>query len=214
MNTAVKVISHEVYLKHLEFKLEKIREISKISEEEALALCCCYIEAIGSKRYELANQGIERAARYSKSAAFTDTLVNFSGYDFWDKIHPVALLGCLPKIFDKNYDEYVVKLSEIGDSVRDADFIRDHVEKLFLNSKQREWFANHTHKGSIGSLAYSKVRCEIVHNISHEPIAFLAPHNELKLPDIDYELMENSLANIIKNLKQLSIEHKKLWWEF
>ncbi|NBI54689.1 hypothetical protein [Photobacterium alginatilyticum] len=213
MNTAEKVISHEVYLKHLELKLEKIREISKISEEEALALCCCYIEAIGSKRYELANQG-KRGGRYSKTAAFTDTLVNFSGYDFWDKIHPIALLGYLPEIFDKNYDEYVVELNEIGDSVREPDFVRAHIEKLYLNSEQRKWVKKHIRKASIASLAYSKVRCEIVHNISHQPISFLASHNVNKLPDIDFKLMDSCLTNIIDNLRQLSIEHKKVWWEF
>ncbi|KAB0462028.1 hypothetical protein [Vibrio kanaloae] len=215
MNTVVKIISHKVYLEHLELKLAKIREIAQTSEEEALALCCCYIEAIGSRRFQLSGDGAESKTRYSKAEAFTDTLVKFSGYEFWDKIHPVGLLGCLPsKSFSRNYDAYVVKLTEIGESVREPEFVREQVKELHLNFNQRKWFEDHIHKGSIGSIAYSKVRSEIVHNISHEPFTFTAMYNDVKLPDLDYELMESCLSNVLDNLKQLSEENNKFWWEF
>ncbi|EJE8156859.1 hypothetical protein M5103_004617 [Vibrio alginolyticus] len=216
MSSVVEILSHEVYLKHLELKLSNIQDISKVSEEEALVLCCCYIEAIGSKKHQL-SEPVEgerkRTQRYSKSAAFTDTLVKYSGYDFWDKVHPIALVDLLPPIFDSNYEDYLYRLAEIGDAIREAEFVVEHVEDLFVNTKQREWFKNHIHKGSLGSIAYSRVRSEIVHNVSHEPFSFLATWQGEAIPDIDYKLMEGCLTNVIRNLRKLSIEQNKLWWE-
>ncbi|ELE8118399.1 hypothetical protein RB980_000990 [Vibrio fluvialis] len=216
MSSVVEVLSHEVYLKHLEIKLANIRDISKVSEEEALVLCCCYIEAIGSKKHQLSEPfdgGRKRKRQYSKSAAFTDTLVKYSGYDYWDKVHPIALVDLLPPIFDSNFEDYLHRLAEIGDVIRDAEFVIEHVKDLFVNAKQREWFENHIHKGNLGSIAYSKVRSEIVHNVSHEPFSFSATWQGEVIPDIDYKLMEQCLTNIIGNLRKLSINQKALWWE-
>ncbi|EJL6784201.1 hypothetical protein NMR91_003094 [Vibrio alginolyticus] len=216
MSSVVEILSHEVYLKHLELKLAIIRDISKVSEEEALVLCCCYIEAIGSKKHQLSEPvdgERKRTQRYSKSAAFTDTLVKYSGYDFWDKVHPIALVEVLPPIFDDNYEDYLYRLAEIGGAIREAEFVIEHVKDLFTNARQRDWFEKHIHKGSLGNIAYSRVRSEIVHNVSHESFSFLATWKGEAIPDIDYTLMEECLTNIVGNLRKLSIEHKKLWWE-
>jgi hypothetical protein len=206
----------KLYFTHIEGKLEKIRDISKISEEEALMLCCCHIEALGARQYreiEYVNPPRKALANYSKSAVFTEILVRYSSYDFWDKIHPIGLLGLMPKIFNNNYQDYVIALSEIGYELREKEFVIDHVKNLFENSVQKEWFNKHIHKGTIGNIAYSKVRSEIVHNISHQPITFLAKWQGKDLPDIDFILMERCLSNIIDQLKAVSFHTGTFWWE-
>lgn len=206
----------EVYFLHLEDKLEKIKEISKISEEDALMLCCCTIETLGARKYQeidYIDPPRKALANYSKSAAFTEILTQYSGYTFWDKIHPIGLLEFMPKIFNNNYQDYMVALSEIGYELREKEFVIEYVKDLFENSKQKEWFEKHSHKGTVGNIAYSKVRSEIVHNISHEPITFLAKWKNEALPDIDFPLMEKCLSTIIEGLKADSYKLETFWWE-
>lgn len=206
----------KLYFNHLDNKLEKIREISKISEEESLMLCCCYTEALGVRQYQAIDyiDPPRKAIPYfSKSAAFTEILAQLSGYDFWDKIHPLGLLDYMPKMFNNAYQEYMIALNEIGYELREKEFIIEHVYKLFENKNQKDWFETHIHKGTIGNLTYSKVRSEIVHNITHEPIKYLATWKGCQLPEINYELMENCLSNIIVNLKSVSLEKNTFWWE-
>lgn len=206
----------EAYFKHLESKLETIRAISEISEEEALMLCCCHLEALGARQYqevEYTDPPRKAILNYSKSAAFTKVLAEHSRYSFWDKIHPIGLLSYLPKLFDPDMQDYMIALGEIGYELREEDFVIKAVSHLFRNSKQREWFENHCHKGSLGNIAYSKVRSEIVHNITHQPISFDAKWQGERLPDIEYSLMIECLENVISSLKASSLETRRFWWE-
>ena len=206
----------DAYFRHLESKLRTIQAISEVSEEEALMLCCCHLEALGARQYqeiEYTDPPRKAIPNYSKSAAFTKILAEHSGYGFWDKIHPLGLLSYLPRMFDPNIQDYMVALGEIGYELREEGFVVQSVLGLCRNSKQREWFKKHSHKGSVGFIAYSRVRSEIVHNITHQPICFEARWQGEKIPDIDYHLMVECLGNVIGGLKNISFETRKFWWE-
>lgn len=211
-----RIILIEAYFKHLESKLEIIRAIAEISEEQALMLCCCHLEALGARQYQEAkytDPPRKAIPNYSKSAAFTRVLAEHSGYGFWNKIHPIGLLSYLPKIFDPDMRDYRIALVEIGYELREEDFVTEAILHFFRNSKQREWFENHCHKGNLGNIAYSKVRSEIVHNITHQPISFAAKWQGERLPDIDYGLMIECLENVISSLKAISLETRRFWWK-
>ncbi|MBL4868280.1 MAG: hypothetical protein JKY67_18090 [Pseudomonadales bacterium] len=137
------------YFAHLDQKIQTLTEISNVSEEESLTLACCYIEALGVRQYqevEFTNPPRKAIPYFSKAVAFTEVLENYSGYEFWDKINPIGLLDFMPKIFNNNFQDYMIALTEIGGEVRETQVVLNRVKDIHDNNKQSEWFERNTHK--------------------------------------------------------------------
>mgnify|MGYP006948914139 CR=1 FL=1 len=200
----------------MEEKLSNAQKLSKHYPEEALLLCCCYIEAIGVRQYREIDYVVpprKQILNFSKSKAFTEILTKYSGITFWDKIHPIGLLEYLPKSFNNNYQGFMLVLQRIGSELRESEYVIGQMKTEIENREQLEWLEKHIHKGSIGNIAYTKVRSELVHNITHQQISFRATWEGKRIPDIDFLLMHKCLKSIIHKLKNKSLEENTFWWE-
>ncbi len=123
--------------------------------DEALLLCCCYIEALGNNRYD--SKG--RHENFVK-------ILKECGDDIFGHIHPMHLI-------DKFKDPQNKCLNKIGEKL---ETISMHPEKRLLSEEEVLKFVNpilspeevaklerHLWRGTFASIAYEFIRSELVH---------------------------------------------------
>jgi hypothetical protein len=208
----------ELYFASLRGKHSNVVKIAEIGNEESLALSCCLIEALATRKYD--NNSELHANRkclrnFSKARAFTEMLQEYSGFDFWKQIFSEAILSYLPdKLFTPNdYEELYYLVLSMERRLYSEDELRPIFVRSAKNRKQAEWFENYICKASMGSLIYSNVRSKLVHDVSHDVFVTEYKWNDQSIPEINSSFMAGCVLNIINNLEEISMESLTFWWE-
>lgn len=175
-------------------------------KDEALMLCCCYIEALGSRQ----SQEPERKAKN-----YCSVLAEHGQNEIWSLIHPEQLKNVLTA--NGLFKDTVPALQPLIDSFG-AQLVepQDALARLdtALNAQQRAWLADNIFKGSIANISYERIRSELVHDISAAPISFSeTSYKGNPVPDLNFEMLYASLCNIVKVSQERAIATNKWWFE-
>jgi hypothetical protein len=196
-----KLLIVKAYFEDLEHKIAFLDELfANNRSDEALLLCCCYIEGIANRLYSQDKDGFKNFVRLLKE---------YGGEEILWHIHPKQLRNELKRVtenisnIDKKLDS---KLETIEKVVHTEEEILDliHVEDI-LNTRELEILKNNLWRGTFAAIAYCEVRCYAVHGLSSAFVSFSdTTFKGNTTPDIDFHLLHKSLQRIFTATKELS----------
>lgn len=197
----------EAYFDDLEDRIDFLNQLNGDGRvDEALMLCCCYIEAIGSRRYHQSER---------KGKNFAKILEEGSKNDLFSMVHPSKLLQVLKnkKLFKNTIEKIEPIIIAYGKSLQTQGDILADLHSV-LAPEQGAWFEDNLFKGTISAVTYDLVRNELVHDVSAGTVTFSETTiNGNPVPDLDFKLLHPALRNVFEFVKSESIGNNKWYWE-
>jgi len=196
----------KAYFDDLEKRISFLYELCHSDHKnEALMLCCCYIEALGNRRYNSRNS----------SKNYSMILQECSGNSLFAYVHPKQLKEVLAnqKLFRGVYS----KIEPIIDGFKKRLVTQEEVlhELSPLITKQQVcWLKEYLFKVTMAYISYDRIRSELVHDISASAISFSETTlNDQPVSELDFPLLYSALRNIFQMVRDASITTNKWWWE-
>lgn len=197
----------EAYFDDLEKRIAFLKDMNEGGHrDEALMLCCCYIEALGSRQY---HESERKAKNYSR------ILEEHGGNDIFALVHPKQLNQVLAdqKLFKANLSKIESVIDGFGMELVLQEVVVDTLAPV-ITDDQASWLQDNLFKGTIAAISYELVRSELVHDISAASITF--SETTIKgnpVPDLTFELLYPALWAIFHRLKTKSLETNTWYWE-
>jgi len=197
----------KAYFDDLENRIAFLKELHKGSHiDEALMLCCCYIEALGSRHYHDSNR---------KAKNYYRILVEYSENRIFALVHPKQLKNILKdkKLFNQNIDRIEPIVDGFGKELIPQQEVICRLEPV-ATEEQMNWLNDNLFKGTMAAISYDRIRSDLVHDISTSKLTFSETTFEGKqVPDMNFRLFFSALIKIFKNLKERSLETNTWYWE-
>lgn len=197
----------KAYFDDLQSRIAFLGELYGMDRKhEALMLCCCYIEALGSRQ----SQEPERKAKN-----YCEVLAEHGQNEMWPLIHPKQLKNVLSAngLFKDTFPTLEPLIDGFGAKLIEPQDVLVHLDAA-LNEQQRAWLWDNMFKGSIANISYERIRSELVHDISAAPISFSeTSYKGNPVPDLNFEMLYASLRNIVEVSQRRAIATNKWWFE-
>ncbi len=206
MTTTDAMFYVDAYFDVIEEKIAFVEKLAQERTDEPLLLCCCYIEALGSKKYPKLKQ---------KWKQYASILFDYSENPVFSRIHPDQMFQSLSekKLFVVSKAAIKNSLQEFGDELPTQEEVTEKLTPL-LSVEQNKWLDDNIQKGTIAALSYDWVRSELVHDFSSLNIAFSKSTILGKpVPNLDFQLLHPALVKIVKQLRVESTAAGKFFWE-
>jgi hypothetical protein len=175
-------------------------------KDEALMLCCCYIEALGSRQ----SPEPERKAKN-----YCNVLGEQGKNEIWRLVHPKQLKNVLADngLFKGTLDALEPLINDFGAQLVQPEQVRANLDPA-LNEQQRLWLDNNLFKATIASISYERIRSELVHDISAASISFSeTSYKGQPVPDLNFEMLYTSLRHIVNTSQERAVATNKWWFE-
>lgn len=166
-------------------------------EDEALLLCCCYIEALGNLYFRDGGRGYN----------FYRILKDYGGEDVLMHIHPKQLWIGLRSARRKDVQEIGQKIGGALKNVKENLYTKDEALTLvahMLNKKEMKKLRDNLWRGTLAALAYMHLRNPAVHELGGTK-SFSFQGTTFK-GALDFSLLYKGMLNIFKKLREISIE--------
>jgi hypothetical protein len=171
-------------------------------ENDALLLCCCYIDGLGVSLY----WPQEGSARN-----FVRVLQEHGGEEVLWHVHPRQLI----ESFDaqRSLRSIAARLSGIlGPDDHRLRAPDELVSELggSLDSDEMRRLRDHVWRGTLAHLAYTRIRCQLVHGLGAAPL--LLSKTTLKgqpVPSLDFDILYRALRRIADAATEVSIRTNK-----
>ncbi len=198
----------EAYFDKLQERIAFLHELHAEEREcEALMLCCCYIEALGSR--ELTGLDL-------KAKNYCAILSEEGDNKIWRLIHPKQLKKVLSTngLFKEQFNTFEPVIDDYGPQLIEPQELLARLEPS-LDEKQRSWLQDNIFKGSMAMISYERIRCELVHDIDAETsISFSeTTYNGNPVPILDFEALYSSLKKIVAASQKKAVSSNKFWYE-
>ena len=199
------------YFDDLDARIETVSLINEDSHtDEALLLCCAYLDSVASLRY----RNPERSHFY-----FVKLLEEHGRDQRLGLVHPIQFLHALDKHRSKWSDEVLRKtrstlLQLVGTLYEKSDF-RSRVRTL-LSADEKEKVRENLWRGTLASIIYTNVRCELVHGIAPS----ISPHsvdlsstswNQTQVGPINFGFVHTILKSVSADLRSSSLARGELF---
>jgi hypothetical protein len=205
--TVAKANFIKAYFDDLQSRIAFLPELYEMRrKDEALMLCCCYIEALGSRQ---SRQPERKAANYCA------VLAEQGKNEIWRLIHPKQLRNVLADngLFKPSLQQLEPVINQVGNELIEPEYMRAKLDPM-LNHQQRRWVGNNLFKGTIAYISYERIRSELVHDISGGPISFSETfYKGNPVPELDFDILYASLRHIVASSQELAISRNKWWFE-
>ena len=202
-----KIFMIQAYFDDLEKRIDFLKELyNGHHADEALMLCCCYIEALGSRQYHDSNR---------KAKNYYRILVEFSGNNIFAFVHPKQLKNVLKdkKLFKPNIGQIDPIIDGFGKELIPQQEVSDRLAPV-VTEKQMNWLNDNLFKGTMAAISYDRVRSDLVHDISTSNLTFSETTFDGKpVPDMNFELLYPALMKIFDSLKEMSLKTNTWYWE-
>ena len=200
----------QAYFDDLEKRIAFLKQLYETDHrDEALMLCCCYIEALGSRKYHDSD-------RKAKAINYYKILVEYGANRLFEYIHPKQLRNILMdnKLFNNNINQIEPIIDGFGKELILQKDVFDSLSPVITQKDQLDWLKDNLYKGTMAQISYQKVRSELVHDISTANLTF----NETKIdgepvPDMNFDILYPALMSIFNRLKEISLKTNKWYWE-
>lgn len=206
-NTSSNSFFIAAYFNDLQGRVAFLEELhAKGRKSEAMLLCCCYIEALGSRQSPTPEH---------KAKNYCHILVQHGGNKLWPLVHPSQIKSVLSTngLFGNVIAALVPVIDSLGRQLLDPNDLCALLDG-FLNEQQRSWLLENIFKGSMAYISYKDIRSELVHGISAAPISFSqTQYKGHPVPKINFSLLYASLNNIVNTLACNANISGKWWWE-
>lgn len=191
----------EAYFDDLRRRVEFLPKLHATGyENEALLLCCCYIEGLGSSLYWPDEASARNFVRVLEKQGSEEML--------WH-IHPRQLLSALevrmPKLYQRISDRLAAAFATGQDALRTKEEVITLVNDR-LTVEEMQQLKGHLWRGTLASLVYSNIRSPLVHGLSASPI--LLSRTTLRgqqVPVLDFALLYPQLSEILERVRELSV---------
>ncbi len=197
----------QAYFDDLEKRIAFLKELYEGNHsDEALLLCCCYIEALGSRQYDDPNR---------KAKNYYRILEEFSGNNLFTLIHPKQLRNVLKDkpLFKPNITQIDKIIDGFGKELILQKVVSDSLSPV-ITVNQLNWLNDNLFKGTMAAISYEGVRSELVHDISAPNLIFTEATIEGKpVPDMNFDVLYPALMNIFDSLKEISLKTNRWYWE-
>jgi hypothetical protein len=197
----------QAYYDDLEKRIAFLKELYNGNHtDEALMLCCCYIEALGNRQYNNLNKNAKNYYRI---------LVEFSGNNIFALVHPKQLKNVLEdkKLFRANIDQIAPIVDGFGKELIPRQEVFDSLAPV-VTEDQMNWLNDNVFKGTMAAISYDRVRSDLVHAISTSKLTFSETTFDGKpVPDMNFELLYPALMKIFDRLKEMSLKTNTWYWE-
>lgn len=197
----------QAYFDDLEKRITFLKELYDGNHtDEALMLCCCYIEALGSRQY---NENGKAKKNYCK------ILFAFSGNNIFALVHPKQLKNVLAAkpLFKTHINQINPIVDRFGKELIPHQDVIDCLTPV-ITEEQKDWLHANFFKGTMAAISYEKVRSDLVHDISTLNLTFSETTIDGKtVPDMNFELLYPALMKIFNNLKEISLTANTWYWE-
>ena len=197
----------KAYFDDLQSRIAFLGELYGMGRKnEALMLCSCYIEALGSRQ----SQEPERKAKN-----YCRVLAEHGNNEIWQLIHPKQLKNVLSAngLFKDTFSALEPLIDKFGAQLIDPEELQAQLDPG-LNAQQRAWLNDNLFKGSIANISYERIRSELVHDISAAPISFSeTSYKGNQVPDLNFKMLYNSLRNLVEVSQERAISTNKWWFE-
>jgi len=207
MNYKDKAFMIQAYFDDLEKRVAFLQELYDSDHtDEALMLCCCYIEALGSRKYHDSGR---------KAKNYYRILEKYGGNVLFSLIHPKQLRNVLgsKKLFKQNITQIDPIIDNFGKELVLQKVVSDQLSPV-INEDQVNWLNDNLFKGTMAAISYERVRSDLVHDISTSNLTFDETTWEgNSVPDMNFGLLYPALLNIFQNLKESSLKSNKWYWE-
>jgi len=189
----------EGYFSDLERRVRVLPELYDAGyPDEALLVCCCYIEGMGGNLY-WPDEGIARN--------FVRVLEEYGGEEILWHIHPKQLCESFQAI--RGLRVLGLKLAATFDAedhrLRSREEVVRHVTGP-LTSDEIARLRQEAWRGTLANLVYARIRCQLVHNLSAAPL--LLSKTTLRgesVPTLDFHLLYGPLCRTLEGVTNLSI---------
>lgn len=202
-----KALSIKAHFDDLQGRIAFLVELRAMGrKDEALMLCCCYIEALGTR----ASTEPERKAKN-----YCSILAEQGCNEIWRLVHPKQLKGLLSSkgLFSGVFSAIEPLIDSFGKQLIDPQEVLAGLDPS-LNEQQRSWLQDNIFRGSMANISYERIRCELVHDISGGSISFSETiHNGNPVPDLDFEMPYASLRKIVDASQEKAVSTNKWWFE-
>ena len=207
MNDTDKAFMIQAYFNDLEKRVAFLKKLYDLDHtNEALMLCCCYIEALGSRQYHDSDR---------KAKNYYRILEKYSSNELFALIHPKQLRNVLrsKKLFEANITQIDPIIDNFGKELILQKVVSDSLSPV-ITEEQVNWLNDNLFKGTMAAISYERVRSDLVHDISTSNLIFEeTTFNSKPVPDINFKLLYSALMNIFHNLKKNSLKSNKWYWE-
>lgn len=174
-------------------------------KDEALMLCCCYIEALGTRR----------SGEFRKAKSYCTVLIEEGENPRWGLIHPKQLKNVLAEngLFRSDMGVLESLIDKFGAQLVERAEVHARLEP-FLNARQQAWLKDCLFKATLANISYERIRSELVHDISGAPISFSeTSYKGEPVPDLNFEMLYASLRAIVDKSQKLAVSTNKWWFE-
>ena len=206
-NDSDKAFMIQAYFDDLEKRISFLKQLyDDKHEDEALMLCCCYIEALGSRQYHDSGR---------KAKNYYQIIEEYSGEKLFSLIHPKQLRNVLinKKLFNTNITQIETIIDGFGKELIPQEVVFESLSSV-INKDQLNWLKDNLFKGTMAAISYERVRSELVHDISTSNLTFNETRFDGKpVPDMNFKLLYPALMNIFRRLKEISLKTNKWYWE-
>jgi hypothetical protein len=190
----------QAYFDELEQRIAFLKELNEGGHKsEALMLCCCYIEALGTRKYHEPEK---------KSKNYSQVLQEYGGNDLFEFVHPEQLKRVLAnqKLFKPNFFNIEPIINSFGNELLSKEVV---VKRLLraITREQLAWLRDNMFKATIAAVSYEWVRGNLVHHIGTGDVTF--DETMIKgnaVPDLNFELLYPALRNIFLRIKDESLQ--------
>lgn len=193
----------QTYFDNLEKRIAFLKELYDGNHtDEALMLCCCYIEALGSRQ---SHDSDRKAKNYYR------ILEEHCDNKLFTLIHPKQLRNVLmsQKLFKANITQIKPIIDGFGKELILQEVVFDSLSPV-ITKDQVNWLNDNLFKGTMAAISYERVRSDLVHDISTSNLTFNETIFDGKpVPDMNFELLYPALMNIFHSLKEISLKTNK-----
>lgn len=197
----------EAYFEDLQRRVELLPRLSDAGyPDEALLLCCCRIESLGSSLYWPDD---------SAAKNFVRVLQEYGGEELLWHVHPKQLIESLrervPKLYRLIGDRLCAALASDEHALRSPNEIAAPLDGRLAPSELKQ-LMQHLWRGTVASLVYSYLRGPLVHGPGASPL--LLSKSRLHggpIPVLDFNLLFPPLCRVLNEAKRISIASDSLF---
>ncbi len=185
----------------LEEKTEFLGELFRgRHKDEALTLCCCYIEAAGNKYYTEA---------YTNQENFVNIIKEFGGEEVLSAIHPIHLKDALPAK-DNQIQLIIEKVEETLNNLVGQLYTDEELEELcepHLDISEMETLKRNLWRGTLAAIVYVYIRSELVHRVGATNYHFSnLTFKGAQVAFPDFQLLYSTWGRILSSMKDYSLK--------
>jgi len=178
----------------LEEKISFLDELFRNGHsDEALHLCCCYIEAMGNNYYS--------GMGFGNKKCFVKIIQEYGDDELLCAVHPARLLKSPEMLKFTDVDILLSKVKGRVFSEKEVLELCAQVLELddFIQLEQNLW------RGTLAAIAYEELRNFLVHFSKTVNISFFnTTYRNNTVPDLNFERLYPVLQNILRQMKELS----------